>query len=68
VTNYPASPREYDDLIAYLAAVAREHHPAIARMMFQELDTCPACSEAIRPCDPRRLRGDDLHHLGCREG
>ena len=46
---------EFEDLIAYLAPVPDARHAAIARMVFEQVGTCP-CGEAVRRCDARRSR------------
>ena len=65
MSRYPATPAELERLMAYLAPVATERRPAIARMVFEEADTCPACGEAVRRCDARALRDGHLYHVGC---
>jgi hypothetical protein len=59
------TPRELEDVVAFLAPVPADRHADIARMMFEEVGTCPVCHEAVRCCDPRRLHRDRLRHLGC---
>jgi hypothetical protein len=65
VNRYPATPREFEALMEQLEHVPQERRPSIARLVFEEIATCPRCEEAVRSCDPRRLVGDQLHHLDC---
>ena len=65
MNRYPATPAEFERLIAYLAPVAAERRPAIARMVFEEVGICPACGESVRRCDARMLRDGHLRHLAC---
>ena len=64
MNRYPATPREFEDLMAYLAPVPEDRHADIARMVFREVGVCPTCAEEVRRCDPRRLdRSGRLTHL-----
>ena len=54
VMRYPATPGEFDSILDFLEPVDRERHPGIARMLFEQVSTCPRCGEPVRRCDPRR--------------
>ena len=65
MNRYPATPREFEALMDQLEHVPSDRRPAIARLIFEEVATCPRCAESVRSCDPRRLVGERLHHLEC---
>jgi hypothetical protein len=63
--RYPATPGESDRLLDFLEPVDPERHAPIARLMFEQVSTCPRCEEPVRRCDPRRQVDDQLLHLSC---
>ena len=63
--RYPATPGEFEGLMDFLEPVGRARHAPIARMLFLQVAVCPRCERPVRPCDPRRLVGDQLLHLAC---
>ena len=82
MNNYPATPAEYEQLTEQLEPLRedmRRRRPpmtedeiskrmaGIARMMFEEVATCPTCDQAVRRSDPRRLVDGELVHISCAE-
>ena len=64
MSRYPATPREFADLMTFLAAVPEGRHAAIARMLFEQVAAC-SCGQPVRRCDARKLVEGRLVHLAC---
>ncbi len=80
MNRYPATPAEYERLSKQLVPLREEMRrrrpplsedeidrriAGIARLVFEEVATCPACEQTVRRCDCRRLVHDQLTHLDC---
>lgn len=68
---HPATPEEFEELMAQLDSLPPERRAPIARMVFEAVGVCPVCAEPVRRCDSRRLIDLDgeqrLAHIPCLE-